>query len=155
MRMYFGNEEDWATLPTERTAALAKQNGLDVEAVEVPGDHFSSVPEAIRSSIEFFKRFQGLEAPAFDRGPGRGRGLRILSSGDISFLRGCKPLAIGRDPGRGHGKSDSQMSPGHVDREASNESSIRIVMRAEWSRKVRIGSTCSLRDGIEHLVEKT
>ena len=65
VRMYFGTEEGWATLPTQRTAKLAKQNGLDVQAVEVPGDHFSSVPEGIRSSIEFFKRFQGLEAPGF------------------------------------------------------------------------------------------
>jgi dipeptidyl aminopeptidase/acylaminoacyl peptidase len=56
VRMYFGDREAWATLPTERTAALAKQKGLDVEAIEVPGDHFSSVPEAIRRSIEFFNR---------------------------------------------------------------------------------------------------
>ncbi len=55
VRMYFGNQEGWATLPTQRTAKVAKQKGLDVEAVEVSGDHFSSVPEAIRLSIEFFK----------------------------------------------------------------------------------------------------
>ncbi len=54
-RMYFGNEESWAAAPTRRTATLAKQKGLDVAAVEVSGDHFSSVPEAIRRSIEFFK----------------------------------------------------------------------------------------------------
>ncbi len=55
IRMYFGDQEGWATLSTQRTAELAKQKGLDVEAIEVPGDHFSSVPEAIRKSIEFFK----------------------------------------------------------------------------------------------------
>ena len=54
-RMYFGNEEGWAPAATERTATIAKQKGLDVDAVEVSGDHFSSVPEAIRKSIEFFK----------------------------------------------------------------------------------------------------
>jgi hypothetical protein len=42
-------------LPTQRTAALAKQKGLDVDAIEVSGDHFSSMPEAIRMGIEFFK----------------------------------------------------------------------------------------------------
>jgi dipeptidyl aminopeptidase/acylaminoacyl peptidase len=55
VRMYFGDQEGWATLSTQRTAELAKQKGLDVEAIEVPGDHFSSVPVAIRKSIEFFK----------------------------------------------------------------------------------------------------
>ncbi|MFI5455881.1 MAG: alpha/beta hydrolase family protein [Isosphaerales bacterium] len=55
MRMYFGNQEGWAVVPTQRTATLAKRNGLDVDAIEVSGDHFSSVPEAIRLSIEFFK----------------------------------------------------------------------------------------------------
>jgi dienelactone hydrolase len=55
VRMYFGNQEGWAVLPTQRTATLAKQKGLDVDAIEVSGDHFSSVPEAIRMSIEFFK----------------------------------------------------------------------------------------------------
>jgi dienelactone hydrolase len=55
VRMYFGSQEGWATLPTQRTATLAKQAGLDVDAIEVSGDHFSSVPEAIRLSIEFFK----------------------------------------------------------------------------------------------------
>jgi dienelactone hydrolase len=55
IRMYFGDQEGWATLSTQRTAELAKQKGLDAEAIEVPGDHLSSVPEAIRKSIEFFK----------------------------------------------------------------------------------------------------
>jgi hypothetical protein len=53
--MYFGDQEGWATLSTQRTAELAKQKGLDAEAIEIPGDHFTSVPEAIRESIEFFK----------------------------------------------------------------------------------------------------
>lgn len=55
VRMYFGNQEAWARVPTQRTATLAKQKGLDVDAIEVSGDHFTSVPEAIRMSIEFFK----------------------------------------------------------------------------------------------------
>jgi dienelactone hydrolase len=55
IRMYLGTQEAWARVPTRRTATLAKQKGLDADAIEVPGDHVSSVPEAIRMSIEFFK----------------------------------------------------------------------------------------------------
>ncbi|MCR4411795.1 MAG: alpha/beta fold hydrolase [Thermoguttaceae bacterium] len=54
VRMYYGSMEFWAADPSARTAALARQRGLDVEAVMVPGDHFSSVPPAIAKSIEFF-----------------------------------------------------------------------------------------------------
>lgn len=39
---------------SRKTARMAGQKGIDVEAVEVPGDHFSSAPEAMRQSIEFF-----------------------------------------------------------------------------------------------------
>ncbi len=52
---YFGDQEGWATLSTQRAAELAKHKGLDAEAIELPGDHFSSVPVAIRKSIEFFR----------------------------------------------------------------------------------------------------
>jgi dienelactone hydrolase len=55
VRMYFGSQEGWARVPTRRTAELAKQIGLDVDAIEVSGDHLTSVPRAIRMSIELFK----------------------------------------------------------------------------------------------------
>ncbi len=54
-RMYFGSQEGWARVQTQRTATLAKRTGRDVDAIEESGDHFSSVPEAIRMSIEFFE----------------------------------------------------------------------------------------------------
>lgn len=54
VRMYYGSTEFWAADPSKRTAALARQRGLDVEAIMVPGDHFTSVPPAIAKSIEFF-----------------------------------------------------------------------------------------------------
>jgi hypothetical protein len=42
-------------LTSRRTAAVAKQRGLDVEAVAIDGDHGSSVPPAIKLSIPFFQ----------------------------------------------------------------------------------------------------
>jgi dipeptidyl aminopeptidase/acylaminoacyl peptidase len=55
-RLYYGDEESlWAEGPNRRTAILARRAGLDVEAVEVSGDHGTSVAPAIRDSIRFFK----------------------------------------------------------------------------------------------------
>ena len=56
VRLYYGTQEDWADAPSRRTALLAKEKRLDVAAVRVPGDHRSHVPEAIKQSIEFFRR---------------------------------------------------------------------------------------------------
>jgi hypothetical protein len=56
LRLYYGTQEGWADASSRRTAELAKGKGLDVEAVRVPGDHFSHVPAAIRESIEFFNK---------------------------------------------------------------------------------------------------
>jgi dipeptidyl aminopeptidase/acylaminoacyl peptidase len=53
-RLYVGSEEGFLG-STRRTALLAKGRGLDVEAVVVPGDHFSYVPEALRQTIAFFQ----------------------------------------------------------------------------------------------------
>jgi dipeptidyl aminopeptidase/acylaminoacyl peptidase len=56
-RLFYGDEEAiWAEAPNQRTAILARQAGLDVDAIEVPGGHGSSVPEAIQQSIKFFNR---------------------------------------------------------------------------------------------------
>ena len=38
-----------------RTAALAKERGLDVEAIKIEGTHFSHVALAMKQSIEFFR----------------------------------------------------------------------------------------------------
>ena len=55
-RLYYGSQETVFDAETRRTAQLAKSAGLDVEAVAIPGDHFSSVPEALRQAIEFFRK---------------------------------------------------------------------------------------------------
>lgn len=51
-RLFYGSEERGST---RTMASLAQRAGLDVEAVEVPGDHFSAVPEEIQRSIAFFR----------------------------------------------------------------------------------------------------
>jgi dipeptidyl aminopeptidase/acylaminoacyl peptidase len=56
VRIYYGSQESLFAGPSQETAKLAKGANLDVEAVSVPGDHFSSVPAAMQKSIEFFKQ---------------------------------------------------------------------------------------------------
>ncbi|NVJ25618.1 MULTISPECIES: alpha/beta hydrolase family protein [Myxococcus] len=54
-RLYFGSEEPFFRSTSEETAQEAGRAGLDVQAHMVPGDHFSSVPEALQRSIAFFR----------------------------------------------------------------------------------------------------
>jgi dipeptidyl aminopeptidase/acylaminoacyl peptidase len=56
VRLFHGSEETFFDAETRRTALLAKGRGLDVEAVVVPGDHFSSVPGALQQAIAFFRQ---------------------------------------------------------------------------------------------------
>jgi len=56
VRMYFGNQEGLFRASTQRTAELAKKKNLDVEAVEVPGDHMTAVGPAMRQCVEFFEK---------------------------------------------------------------------------------------------------
>jgi len=54
VRIYYGTQDHFV-LTSQRTAAVAKDRGLDVEAVPIEGDHGSSVPPAIKQSIPFFR----------------------------------------------------------------------------------------------------
>jgi dipeptidyl aminopeptidase/acylaminoacyl peptidase len=54
-RLYYGKDESYFDGETRRTAGLAKRKGLDVEAVQVPGDHMSCVPAAMQQAIRFFQ----------------------------------------------------------------------------------------------------
>jgi dipeptidyl aminopeptidase/acylaminoacyl peptidase len=54
-RLYYGTKEKHFEKTTQRTAAVAKEKGLDVEAVAVEGSHTSAVPEAMKRSIAFFE----------------------------------------------------------------------------------------------------
>jgi len=55
-RLYWGNQE-WAIFagPSKKLAELAKANGQDVEAIQVNGDHMSSVTPAMSQAVTFFK----------------------------------------------------------------------------------------------------
>lgn len=54
-RLYFGELEPFFRSSTLLLAQRAQTAGLDVEAMEVRGDHMSSVKPAMQSSIAFFK----------------------------------------------------------------------------------------------------
>jgi dienelactone hydrolase len=56
VRMFFGNQEPFFKACNEKTAEVAKKKKLDVEAIEVPGDHLTSVSSAMPQCIEFFKK---------------------------------------------------------------------------------------------------
>jgi acetyl esterase/lipase len=55
-RLYYGTEEINIHLMSQRTAALARERGLDVEALQIKGNHGTCVPEAIKQSIAFFQQ---------------------------------------------------------------------------------------------------
>jgi dienelactone hydrolase len=53
-RLFYGSEEPLFAGLSQETARRAQERKLDVAAVEVPGDHFSAVPEEINKAITFF-----------------------------------------------------------------------------------------------------
>jgi len=55
-RLYWGKDEVIFRFSTRRLAEKATTAGLDVQAIEVPGDHFSSVDSAMRQAITFFQQ---------------------------------------------------------------------------------------------------
>jgi dipeptidyl aminopeptidase/acylaminoacyl peptidase len=55
VRAYFGGEEAWFARELRAMAKQAQAAHRDVQAVGVPGDHFSALPDAIRRSIAFFR----------------------------------------------------------------------------------------------------
>jgi dienelactone hydrolase len=56
VRLYYGNEEFFLGLSTPALAQKAAAANLDVQAVQVPGDHMSAVEPAMRQCIGFFKQ---------------------------------------------------------------------------------------------------
>ncbi len=53
-RIYYGSEESLFAGMSQHTARLARAKNLDVEAVKVPGDHFSALSGELERSIAFF-----------------------------------------------------------------------------------------------------
>ena len=56
VRIYYGTEEGFFHLTSQRTAELAKKRNLDVEAIQVKGSHFTELSVAMKQSIAFFKQ---------------------------------------------------------------------------------------------------
>jgi dipeptidyl aminopeptidase/acylaminoacyl peptidase len=54
VRILYGNEERRIAETNEMTAIRANDAGLDVKAMEVPGDHFSALAEETKISLAFF-----------------------------------------------------------------------------------------------------
>jgi dipeptidyl aminopeptidase/acylaminoacyl peptidase len=54
-RIFYGSKEPYLFATSQMTAKVAKGKGLEVDAVEVEGDHGTSVPPAIKQSIIFFR----------------------------------------------------------------------------------------------------
>jgi len=52
---------EYFALMNRRTVWLAKYRGLDVEGVEIEGNHMTMVPPAVRQSIAFFQRISDQE----------------------------------------------------------------------------------------------
>jgi dipeptidyl aminopeptidase/acylaminoacyl peptidase len=56
VRVYYGSQEALFPASSQKLAQLARAAGKDVEAVSIPGDHFSSVSAAMQQSIAFFQQ---------------------------------------------------------------------------------------------------
>jgi dipeptidyl aminopeptidase/acylaminoacyl peptidase len=54
VRIYYGTRDHFV-LTSRRTAEVARARNLDVEAIQIDGDHGSSVPPATKQSIAFFQ----------------------------------------------------------------------------------------------------
>jgi formylglycine-generating enzyme required for sulfatase activity len=66
LRLYHQEKErghlaEYVGLMSRRTVMLAKNRGLDVEELEIDGDHMTHVPAAVRQSIAFFQRISSQE----------------------------------------------------------------------------------------------
>ena len=58
LRIYYGSEEPNLSLTSRRMAELARAHNLDVQALQVTGNHVTHVPESIRMSIVFFRKVE-------------------------------------------------------------------------------------------------
>src|SRR5262249_29463921 len=55
VRVFHGLREGWCYDQSEQLELVARQKGVDVRAIGVPGDHFSAVSAEIEQAIAFFR----------------------------------------------------------------------------------------------------
>jgi formylglycine-generating enzyme required for sulfatase activity/dienelactone hydrolase len=108
LRIYHGTESaGFFRLMSLRTAARAKGRGLDVETVEVEGNHATHVPRAMMQSIAFFQRISSQEiSPWTGEITALPRTMELDLGGDVKmklqrvepgkFLMGSPPDEAGR-----------------------------------------------------------
>lgn len=56
LRIYYGSQELHLELTSQRTAELAREHHLDVQAVKIEGNHLTQVPAAVKETIQFFEQ---------------------------------------------------------------------------------------------------
>jgi len=56
VRIYYGADETHFALSSQPTAKLAREHGLDVQAIAVDGGHNSAVDAEIGMTIDFFRQ---------------------------------------------------------------------------------------------------
>lgn len=86
---------EFFALMNRRTVVLAKNRGLDVEEVEVEGDHMTHVPAAMRQSIAFFQRVSHQEIASWE-----GEIARLPKTLELDLGNALKMKLTRIEPGR-------------------------------------------------------
>src|SRR5262249_16000969 len=96
LRIYHGTESaDFFRLMSLHTAALAKKRGLDVETVEIEGNHATHVPRAMMQSIAFFQRISAQEIA-----PWKGEIISLPKTLELDLRDGVKMKLVRIEPGK-------------------------------------------------------
>ncbi|MCI0455811.1 MAG: SUMF1/EgtB/PvdO family nonheme iron enzyme [Gemmataceae bacterium] len=96
LRLYHGTESaDFFRLMSLHTAALAKRRGIDIEAVEVEGNHATHVPRAMMQSIAFFQRLSSQEIA-----PWAGEIAPLPTTAELDLGAGVKMKLVRIEPGK-------------------------------------------------------
>jgi formylglycine-generating enzyme required for sulfatase activity len=96
VRLYYATESaGFARVMSLHTAALAKRHGLDVEAVEIEGNHGTHVPRAMAQSIAFFRRISGQEIA-----PWKGEIATLPVAPELDLGGGVKMKLVRAEPGK-------------------------------------------------------
>jgi formylglycine-generating enzyme required for sulfatase activity len=95
-RLYYATESAGiAQVMSRRTAALAKRRGLDVEAVEIEGNHGTHVPRAMAQSIAFFQKVSAQEIT-----PWNGEIAALQKTLELDLGDGAKMKLVRIEPGK-------------------------------------------------------
>jgi formylglycine-generating enzyme required for sulfatase activity/pimeloyl-ACP methyl ester carboxylesterase len=96
LRAYYGSQEaQFFGLMSQRGAALAKGRGLDVETVEVEGNHGTHVERAIPQSIAFFQKISAQEIA-----PWNGEIVSLPKALELDLGKGVKMKSVRIEPGK-------------------------------------------------------